>query len=191
VEFKAEDYLFNFAYVAVPQPIVSRGYGEGQSDVRDPTQAGTRHHPTRHRLVRDRCSVRPDALSVFPLVCVVLKGGDSVRDPHRASRVLCASDVRPHPTTCDSYSSNARELHASCGVRVRIADFDTHGARWLHAGCDRLLRFDDGTIHIDQRADLKPRRALEIQSLLWQRAPCLRSDLAIATRSSLIPRLEQ
>src|ERR1700704_3817037 len=122
---------------------------------------------------------------------VVLKGGDSVRDPHRPSRVLCASDARPHPTTCDSYSSNARELHASCGVRVRLADFDTHGARWLHAGCDRLLRFDDGTIHIDQRAELKPRRALEIRSLLWQRAPCLRNGLAIATRSSLIPRLEQ
>ena len=83
---------------------------------------------------------------------------DSVRDLHRASRALCASDARLHPTTDDRYSSNARELQPSCDARGQLANFDTHGARWPHAACDRLLRFDDGTLHNDQRVDLEPRR---------------------------------
>lgn len=58
-----------------------------------------------------------------------MDGRDSVRDLHRASRARCASDVRLHPTTCDRYSSNARELQLSCGVRVRFAHFDTRDAR--------------------------------------------------------------
>ena len=83
---------------------------------------------------------------------------DSVRGLHRASRALCASDARLHPTSDDRYSSNARELQSSCGARGQLADFDTHGAQWLHAAYDRLLRFDDGTLRNDQRADLEPRQ---------------------------------
>jgi hypothetical protein len=58
-----------------------------------------------------------------------MDGRDSVRDLHRASRGPCATDVRLHPTTCDRYSSNARELQLSCGVHVRLARFDTRDAR--------------------------------------------------------------
>jgi hypothetical protein len=87
-------------------------------------------------------------------------GCDSVRDLHRASRGPCASDARLHPTTGDRWTSNARELQPSCGVRDLLVNFDTHGARWPHAACDRLLRFDDGTLHNDQRADLEPRTTL-------------------------------
>ena len=83
---------------------------------------------------------------------------DSVRDLHRASRALCASDARLHPTSDDRCSSNARELRPGCGVRGQLAHFDTHDARWPHATCDRLLRFDAGMLHNDQRADLELRR---------------------------------
>jgi len=60
---------------------------------------------------------------------VIMGVRDSVRDLHRASRALCANDVRLHPTSGDRYSSNARELQPGCGVRGRLAHFDTHGAR--------------------------------------------------------------
>jgi hypothetical protein len=89
---------------------------------------------------------------------VVMAVRDSVRDLRRASRARCASDARLHPTTGDRWTNNARELQLSCGVRGRLANFYIHGARWPHGGCDRLGRFDDGTLHIDQRAHLEPRR---------------------------------
>ena len=83
--------------------------------------------------------------------------GDSVRDLRRASRAPCASDARLHPTTCDRKSSNARELQLSCGVHELLANFYIHGARWPHAVCDRLWRFDDDMLHIDRRVDLSTR----------------------------------
>jgi PAS domain S-box-containing protein len=89
---------------------------------------------------------------------VIMGVRDSVRDLHRASRARCANDVRLHPTSGDRYSSNVRELHPGCGVRGRLAHFDSHDARWPHAACDRLLQFDVGTLHNDPRVDLEPRR---------------------------------
>ena len=75
--------------------------------------------------------------------------GDRGRDHGRGhpNRDPYASDARLHPTIYDSCSSSAPGFRAARGANVPPARYDSRGALWLRADCDRLLQCVVGSRH--------------------------------------------
>jgi hypothetical protein len=96
-------------------------------------------------------------LAKRPPPCILfsklLSGDNRGRGRDRPNRDPYATGARLHPTICDSRPNSAPALHAGCGAILPPPHFDSRGARWPRADCDRLSRRVAGSRHL--RAELE------------------------------------